>query len=102
MAKEAAKIVITDDNFATIVRAVLEGRIIHRNLKKMLLYLLSTNITELIILYFALIFGYSLPLAAVQILWINLVADGVSQISMVLEPGEGNEMHSPLFPETSR
>jgi Ca2+-transporting ATPase len=98
VAKEAAKIVITDDNFATIVRAVLEGRIIHRNLKKMLLYLLSTNITELIILYFALIFGYPLPLAAVQILWINLVTDGVSQIPMVLEPGEGNEMHSPPIP----
>jgi Ca2+-transporting ATPase len=95
VAKEAAKIVITDDNFATILRAVIEGRIIHRNLKKMLLYLLSTNVTELIVLYFALIFGYPLPLAALQILWVNLVTDGVSQIPLVLEPSEGDEIHSP-------
>lgn len=98
VAKEAAKVVITDDHFATIVRAIMEGRIVHRNLKKMLLYLVSTNVTELLVLYFALIFGYPLPLAAVQILWVNLVTDGVSQIPLILEPGEGDESVLPPVP----
>lgn len=92
VAKEAAKIVITDDNFATIVYAVEEGRIVFRNIKKLLLYLVSTGLTELIILYIALIFGFPLPLAAVQIIWINLITDGVLAIPLVLEPREGDEM----------
>lgn len=95
VAKEAAKIVITDDNFATIVHAVEEGRIVFRNLKKLLLYLVSTGFTELIVLYTALIFGFPLPLAAVQILWINLITDGALSLPMVLEPGEGDEMQYP-------
>lgn len=95
VAKEAAKIVITDDNFATIVHAVEEGRIVFRNLKKLLLYLVSTGLTELIVLYIALIFGLSLPLAAVQILWINLITDGVLSLPMVLELSEGDEMKHP-------
>lgn len=98
VAKEAAKMVITDDNFATIVRAIEEGRIVHNNLKKMLLYLISTNVTELFVLYAALIFGYPLPLAAVQILWVNLVTDGISQIPLIMEPSEGSEMKSPPIP----
>lgn len=98
VAKQAAKMVITDDNFATIVRAIEEGRIVHKNLKKMLLYLVSTNVTELFVLYAALIFGYPLPLAAVQILWVNLVTDGVSQIPLIMEPSEGDEMKSPPIP----
>ena len=95
VAKEAAKIVITDDNFATIVHAVEEGRIVFRNLKKLLLYLVSTGLTELIVLYTALIFGFPLPLAAVQILWINLITDGVLSFPMILEPSEGDEMKYP-------
>jgi Ca2+-transporting ATPase len=95
VAKEAAKIVITDDNFATIVLAVEEGRIVFRNLKKLLLYLISTGLTELVVLYTALIFGLPLPLAAVQILWINLITDGVLSLPMILEPSEGDEMKYP-------
>lgn len=92
VAKEAAKIVITDDNFATIIRAVEEGRIVYRNLKKLFLYIVSTGFTELLVLYTALIFGLPLPLAAVQILWINLVTDGVMSLPLILEPREGDEM----------
>lgn len=92
VAKEAAKIIITDDNFATIVHAVEEGRIVFRNLKKLLLYLVSTGLTELIVLYIALIFGLPLPLAAVQILWVNLITSGALSLPLVLEPKEGNEM----------
>lgn len=95
VAKEAAKIIITDDNFVTIVHAVEEGRIVFRNLKKLLLYLVSTGLSELIVLYIALIFGFPLPLAAVQILWINLITDGVLSLPMVLEPSEGDEMKYP-------
>lgn len=95
VAKEAARIVITDDNFATIVYAIEEGRIVFRNLKKLLLYLVSTGLTELVVLYIALIFGFPLPLAAVQILWINLITDGVLSLPMILEPSEGDEMKYP-------
>jgi Ca2+-transporting ATPase len=97
VAKEAAKIVITDDNFATIVHAVEEGRIAFRNLKKLILYLVSTGLTELIVLFVALISGLPLPLAAVQILWINLITDGVLSFPLILEPSEGDEMkYSPV------
>jgi len=95
VAKEAAKIVITDDNFATIVQAVEEGRIVFRNLKKLVLYLVSTGLTELTVLYTALIFGLPLPLAAVQILWINLITDGLMTLPLILEPSEGDEMKNP-------
>lgn len=97
VAKEAAKMVITDDNFATIVSAIEEGRRVFRNLRKLLLYLVSTGITALIVLYVALIFDLPLPLAAVQILWINLITEGVLSLPMILEPSEGDEMnHLPI------
>ncbi len=97
VAKEAAKIIVTDDNFATIVHAIEEGRIVSRNLKKLLLYLVSTGIAELAVLYAALILGFPMPLAAVQILWINLITDGVLSFPLILEPSEGDEMkHAPF------
>ena len=76
VAKGAAKIVITDDNFATIVHAVEEGRLVYRNLKKVILYLIATSMAEVLVLLSALFLGYPLPLAAVQILWINIVTEG--------------------------
>ncbi len=99
VAKEAAKIVIADDNFATIVAAVEEGRIVYRNLKKVVLYLFSTSIAAVIVLVAALILGYPPPLAAVQILWINLVAEGTVTINLIMEPAEGDEMQQkPISP----
>lgn len=98
VAKEAAKIVITDDNFATIVHAVEEGRIVYRNLKKLILYLVSTSLTELVVLFTALVAGLPLPLAAVQILWINLATDGMMTLPLVMEPPEGDEMRYPPVP----
>ncbi|MDZ4224837.1 MAG: HAD-IC family P-type ATPase, partial [bacterium] len=95
VAKGAAKIVITDDNFATIVRAVEEGRIVYRNIKKLILYLVTTSLAEILVLLAALFIGFPLPLAAVQILWINLVTDGVLTVPLVLEPKEGDEMRRP-------
>ncbi len=95
VAKGAAKIVITDDNFATIVHAVAEGRLVYRNLKKVVLYLFTTSIAEVTVLLSALFFGYPLPLAAVQILWINLVTEGTVTVNLIMESAEGDEMRQP-------
>ena len=92
VAKEAAKIVIGDDNFATIVAAVEEGRVVYLNIKKVVLYLFSTSVAEVSILLIALILGYPPPLAAVQILWINLVTEGTVTVNLIMEPAEGGEM----------
>jgi magnesium-transporting ATPase (P-type) len=100
VAKEASKIVITDDNFATIVAAVAEGRLVYQNIKKLVLYLFSTSISEVIVLLLALISGFPPPLAAVQILWINLVTEGTLTVNLVMEPAEGHEMIAPPIPSS--
>ncbi|MEZ5329396.1 MAG: HAD-IC family P-type ATPase [Verrucomicrobiales bacterium] len=92
VAKGAAKIIITDDNFATIVKAVEQGRLVYGNIQKLLLFLFATSIDEVLILLGALLFGYPLPLAAVQILWINLVTEGTLTLNLVMEGPEGDEM----------
>ena len=100
VAKEAAKIVIGDDDFSTIVAAVEEGRLVYRNIKKVVLYLFSTSMAEVLILLTALILGYPLPLAAVQILWINLVTEGTVTVNLIMEPPEGDEMKlRPISPK---
>ncbi len=95
VAKGAAKIVITDDNFATIVHAIEEGRLVYRNLKKVILYLVATSMAEVLVLLSALFLGYPLPLAAVQILWINIVTEGTVTINLIMEGAEGDEMDFP-------
>lgn len=92
VAKGAAKIVITDDNFATIVKAIEEGRLVYQNLKKVVLFLFATSIDEVVILLLALLCGYPLPLAAVQILWINIVTEGAVTVNLIMEGLEGDEM----------
>jgi magnesium-transporting ATPase (P-type) len=92
VAKSASDIVITDDNFSTIVRAVKEGRLAHRNLGKVILYLFATSMAEIAVLMAALLLGYPLPLAAVQILWINIVTEGTVTVNLIMEPPEGDEM----------
>jgi Ca2+-transporting ATPase len=98
VAKGAADIIISDDNFATIVSAVEQGRLVYRNLKKVILFLFATSIDEIIILLLALSCGYPLPLAAVQILWINIVSEGVLTVNLVMERAEGDEMQRPPIP----
>jgi magnesium-transporting ATPase (P-type) len=95
VAKEAAAIVVTDDNFATIVEAVAEGRVVYRNLRKALLLLLSTGLAEVLILLSALFLGYPLPFPAVQILWNNVVTEGLITVNLGMEPAEGDEMERP-------
>jgi magnesium-transporting ATPase (P-type) len=92
VAKSAAKIVITDDNFATIVAAVEQGRVVYGNVRKVILYLFATAIDEVVVLMLALVGGYPLPLAAVQILWINIVTEGTLTINLVMDPPAGDEM----------
>jgi magnesium-transporting ATPase (P-type) len=92
VAKEASAMVITDDNFATIVSAIRQGRIIFNNIRKAVYYLFSTSAGEILTLFTALIAGLPLPLRAVQILWINLVTDGALTVNLVMEKAEGDEM----------
>jgi magnesium-transporting ATPase (P-type) len=92
VAKSAAKIVITDDNFATIVGAVQQGRVVYANLKKVILYLFATSMDEVLVLLLALLGGFPLPLAAVQILWINIVTEGTLTVNLVMDPPDGDEM----------
>ncbi|MDP2452152.1 MAG: HAD-IC family P-type ATPase [Polaromonas sp.] len=92
VAKSAAKIIIADDNFATIVAAVEQGRVVYGNLKKVILYLFATSMAEVLVLLLALLAGYPLPLVAVQILWINIVTEGTVTVNLVMDPPDGDEM----------
>lgn len=99
VAKEASDIVITDDNFASIVNAVEEGRGIYDNIKKFVSYLLSTNIAELLVIFSGILFGFTDPtgapfvsLTAVQLLWINLVTDGFPAVALAMDPVDPRAM----------
>ena len=92
VSKEAADMVLADDNFSTIVNAVEEGRRIYDNIRRVIRYLLSTNAGELWVMFVAPLFGMPIPLLAVQILWMNLVTDGLPAIALGLEPLEPDAM----------
>src|SRR5690606_33565308 len=109
VSKEAADIVLADDNFATIVAAVEEGRAIFANIRKFLRYLLSCNIGEVLTMFFGVLFadaiglvalgdGFSLPLLATQILWINLVTDGAPALALGVDPADPDVMNRPPRP----
>jgi Ca2+-transporting ATPase len=102
VAKSAAKIVITDDNFATIVGAVQQGRVVYANLKKVILYLFATSMAEVLVLLLALVGGFPLPLVAVQILWINIVTEGTVTVNLVMDPADGDEMRRAPVPRNDR
>jgi P-type Ca2+ transporter type 2C len=84
--KETASIILLDDNFATLVSAIKEGRVIYDNIKKYLIYSLSCNISEILVLIGALIAGLPMPLTAIQILWVNLVTDGLPALALGVDP----------------
>ncbi|HET8856328.1 MAG TPA: cation-translocating P-type ATPase [Nitrososphaeraceae archaeon] len=92
VAKESSSMILADDNFATIVSAIHEGRRIFDNIKKYLVYLLSANISELLILTFAIVMGWPSPLLAKHILYINLATDGSPAIALSTEPSEPDIM----------
>ncbi len=95
VAKEAADMVLADDNFATIIRAVKEGRVIFENITKFIQYLFSCNLSEIIVIFIALVLGLPLPLVALQILWLNLVTDVFPALSLGWEPAERGIMQRP-------
>jgi magnesium-transporting ATPase (P-type) len=95
-AKEAAEMVLADDNFASIAHAVEEGRTVYDNLKKAILFILPTNGGEALIILAAIVFGFhQLPLTPVQILWVNMVTAVTLALSLAFEPPEQNVMHRP-------
>ncbi len=99
--KEAASMTLTDDNFASIVAAVEEGRGIFGNIKKYLMYLLSSNIGEIIIMTVATLLGWPLPLSAVQLLYLNLATDGFPALALAVDPPERDLMKQrPRSPRT--
>lgn len=96
VAKGAADMTLTDDNFATIVEAVRQGRGIYANLRKVVGYLLSTNIAELFTVFFAMILFRETPLLSMQLLWINLITDSLPAIALGMEPIQSDVMeHKP-------
>lgn len=86
VAKESSDMILTDDDFATIVAAVEEGRVIFDNLRRVVMFLITTNLGEILLITAALVIGLPLPLTAIMILWVNLVTDGVSVVPLGLEP----------------
>jgi Ca2+-transporting ATPase len=95
VSKEAADMTLTDDNFASIVGAVEEGRGIFANIKKYLMYLLSSNVGEIGLMATAVLSGLPFPLTAVQILYVNLATDGLPALALAVDPPETDLMHRP-------
>ena len=98
VSKETADMVLTDDNYASIVSAVEEGRAIYSNIRKFVYYLLSCNMGEIMIVFLATLFGWPVPLTAIQLLTLNLVTDGAPALALGLEKGDPDIMDRPPRP----
>lgn len=90
--KEASSLVLGDDNFSTIVAAIEEGRNIYENIRKFIRYLLASNVGEILTMFIAMMAGMPLPLVPIQILWVNLVTDGLPAMALGVDPSEGDLM----------
>jgi Ca2+-transporting ATPase len=98
VAREASDMVLTDDNFATIVAAVEEGRVIYDNVRKFVLFILASNVGEILVMFLGPLLGMPLPLLPLQILWINLLTDGLPALALGVEPAEEDVMRRPPRP----
>jgi Ca2+-transporting ATPase len=99
VAKEAADMVLTDDNYASIVSAVEQGRVIYSNIRKFVFFLLSSNVAEILIIFIATLVGLPTPLTAIQLLWLNLVTDGAPALALAMEKGDADVMKYPPRPK---
>ena len=99
VAKETADMVLTNDNYASIVHAVEQGRIIYGNIRKFVFFLLSSNVAEIMIIFLATLAGLPAPLTAIQLLWLNLVTDGAPALAMAMEKGDPDIMENPPRPK---
>ncbi len=95
VAKESADIILTDDNFASIVAGIREGRVAYANIRKVIFMLVSTGIAEVLLFLLAMPFGLPIPLLPVQLLWLNLVTEGVQDVALAAEKAEGDELMRP-------
>jgi Ca2+-transporting ATPase len=98
VAKETADMVLTDDNYKSIVSAIEQGRIIYSNIRKFVFYLLSCNMAEIAIIFLAILFRLPSPLNAIQLLWLNLVTDGAPALALGTEKGDPDIMNQPPRP----
>jgi len=95
VAKEAAAMIIRDDDFGTIVRAVEQGRVIYANIRRFIHYLFSCNLSEILTVFVAIMIGWPLPLVALQILWLNMITDVFPALALALEPSRAGVMERP-------
>ncbi len=95
VAKEASDLILTDDRFASIVAGVEEGRIAYSNIRKVIYLLIATGAAEILMVILSFVFQTPLPLTAVQLLWLNLVTNGIQDAALAFEPGEGDELSRP-------
>ncbi len=98
VAKETADMVLTDDNYASIVAAIEQGRVIYSNIRKFVYYLLSCNLAEIAVIFLATLAGLPSPLTAIQLLWLNLITDGAPALALGVEKGDPDIMERPPRP----
>ncbi len=102
VARETADLIITDDNFSSIVAGAREGRVAYANVRKVIFLLVSTGFGEIVLFTLALLAGLPLPLLAVQLLWLNLVTNGIQDLALAFEKAEGDELEKPPRPRAIR
>lgn len=100
VAKETADMVLTDDNYVSIVAAVEQGRVIYANIRKFVFFLLSSNIAEIMVIFLATLAGLPMPLTVIQLLWLNLLTDGAPALALAMEKGDPDIMSHPPRPKS--
>ncbi|WP_432474253.1 cation-translocating P-type ATPase [Amphritea sp. HPY] len=95
VARESADLILTDDNFASIIEGIRQGRLVYSNIRKVVFLLISTGAAEIFLFILSVLFGLPLPLLPIQLLWLNLVTNGMQDIALAFEPAEGNELNKP-------
>ena len=95
VARESSDIILTDDNFTSIVQGIKQGRIVYNNIRKVIYLLISTGASEITLIILSILFGMPLPLMPLQLLWLNLATNGIQDKALAFEPEEGNELKKP-------